>query len=128
MLFRSGTAIDADLAFYPGAAPLRALVVRTYPLPGGVPPLGGATVEEGLGEVAASLAADPWSASWPLLLREVVPGRTTLGGLPLHPADHDPWRLIAVSGGRPVTVAVEWTPYGLRPLSAWDAEGTAVPL
>ncbi|MFC4009843.1 SWIM zinc finger family protein [Nonomuraea purpurea] len=141
----TGTTIDADLTFYPGAAPLRALVAARHGAvspdelvaeqpptspeaasPGNprVPP--GMTPDEALDEVAGALADDPWTDSWPLVLSGVVPGSATLGGLPLHPKARDPWRLIAVSGGHPVTVAVEWTPQGLRPLTTWDEEGTAV--
>ncbi|MEV0233090.1 SWIM zinc finger family protein [Nonomuraea sp. NPDC050786] len=151
----TGTTIDADLAFYPGAAPLRALVAARYDsgeddassgAPPGAPPPddggsrggppsddGGArggppgvAPDEALDEVARVLAEDPWTESWPLVLAGVVPGRASLGALPLHPVARDPWRLIAVSGGRPLTVAVEWTPRGLRPLTTWDDEGTAV--
>lgn len=129
----TGTTIDADLAFYPGAAPLRALVATrhlTDPLPseGAVPaevPVG-VSAGEALEEVARVLADDPWTESWPVVLAGVVPGRTAVGGLPLHPRARDPWRLIAVSGGRPVTLAAEWTPQGLRPLTTYDDEGTAV--
>ncbi|NJP89149.1 SWIM zinc finger family protein [Nonomuraea sp. FMUSA5-5] len=121
----TGTTIDADLTYYPGAAPLRALVAARHDTvaSAGVPP--GKSPDEALDEVAGALAEDPWTESWPLVLTGVVPGRTSLGGLPLHPRAHDPWRLIAVSGGHPVTVAAEWTPQGLRPLTAWDDE-TAV--
>ncbi|MFI6595542.1 SWIM zinc finger family protein [Nonomuraea sp. NPDC050536] len=142
-----GTVIDAALAFYPGAAPLRAIVVPAaspefQPFegapaagsprsPGGEvgfeePP--GVSVAEGLAQVGGVLAADPWIESWPLVLRDVVPEAEMLGGLPLHPRDREPWRLIAVAGGRPVTVAVDWTPAGLRPLATWADDGTAVPL
>ncbi|MFF4193046.1 SWIM zinc finger family protein [Nonomuraea sp. NPDC001831] len=125
----TGTTIDADLAFYPGAAPLRALVAArhdTDPLPGEGAPPAGVPVGEALEEVARVLADDPWTESWPVVLAGVVPGRTAVGGLPLHPRARDPWRLIAVSGGRPVTLAAEWTPQGLRPLTTYDDEGTAV--
>jgi hypothetical protein len=40
-------------------------------------------------------------------------------GVPLDPAVGAPWRLVAASAGRPVTVAGEWTATGLRPLSVW---------
>ncbi|MEU7829052.1 SWIM zinc finger family protein [Nonomuraea sp. NPDC049129] len=161
----TGTTIDADVAFYPGAAPLRALVATRHATPrslptdrttfadqgeatgrsapdyradldggadfggrrdlgGRVPP--GVSPETALGEIAAAVAADPWTDSWPVVLAGVVPGRTSVGGFPLHPRSRDPWRLIAVSGGRPVTVAAEWTPLGLRPLTTWADDGTAV--
>ncbi|MFI6292441.1 SWIM zinc finger family protein [Nonomuraea sp. NPDC050790] len=89
---------------------------------------GAVSVEAALEEVAGAVAADPWTDAWPLLLGGVVPGRTELGGLPLHPACHDLWRLIAVSGGGPVTVAAEWTPRGLRPLTVWDDDARPVAL
>ncbi|MBB5078221.1 SWIM zinc finger family protein [Nonomuraea endophytica] len=153
-----GATLEAALAFYPAAAPLRALVVDldgeeppgfvlppgavepgphgAFPAPDGL--RGGSSaaglgswavsVEEALEEVAGAVAADPWTDAWPLLLDGVVPGRADLGGLPLCPVCHDPWRLIAVSGGGPVTVAVEWTPLGLRPLTVWDDDARPVPL
>lgn len=124
----TGTTIDAELAFYPGAAPLRALVAVRHDtaaaLPPAVPP--GASPYAALDEVAGAVASDPWLESWPLVLTGVVPGHDSLAGLSLHPRARDPWRLIAVSGGHPLTVAVEWTPRGLRPLTTWDDDGTAV--
>ncbi|MGA5762553.1 SWIM zinc finger family protein [Nonomuraea bangladeshensis] len=122
----TGVALDADVAFYPGAAPLRALVAdRHGTVPAAGPPPGGPP-EQALEEVARAVAEDPWVESWPVVLTDVVPERTALGGLPLHPAAHDPWRLLAVSGGHPLTVAAEWTPRGLRPLTTWDDDGAAV--
>ena len=50
------------------------------------------------------------------------------GALPLHPGAGDCWPLFALSGGRPLTVAGEWTPRGLWPLTAWDEDGRPVPL
>ncbi|GIH92641.1 SWIM zinc finger family protein [Planobispora siamensis] len=173
----TGTVVDADLAFYPGASPLRAVVATRHgaapstvpqdavpsvashgaasavasqdavPDPArhdsvserasgpdtAVPP--GSTPEQALREVADALAGDPWTDSWPIVLDGVVPmgnGSWLLGdasgGLPLHPSAGTPWRLVAVSGGHPLTVAAEWTPRGLRPLSTWDEEGRVVVL
>ncbi|MFF0769084.1 SWIM zinc finger family protein [Nonomuraea wenchangensis] len=122
----TGVTLDADLAFYPGAAPLRALVAdRHGTVPAAGPPPGGPP-EEALEEVARAVAEDPWVESWPVVLADVVPERTAIGGLPLHPSARDPWRLLAVSGGHPLTVAAEWTPRGLRPLTTWDDDGAAV--
>ncbi|MFI7447632.1 SWIM zinc finger family protein [Nonomuraea sp. NPDC049714] len=168
----TGTTIDADLAFYPGASPLRALVATrhratdpTTPTAthggvrgvagdaggsaergghgfagggsgdgaarggagvaeGRVPP--GATPEEAMEEIGAVLAGDPWADSWPIVLAGVVPEETSLGGFPLHPRRGDIWRLLAVSGGRPLTVAAEWTPQGIRPLTTWDEDEATV--
>jgi len=40
-------------------------------------------------------------------------------GLPLDPAAGEPWRLVAVTAGRPATVTGEWSTAGLRPLGVW---------
>lgn len=130
----AATTIDAELAFYPGATPLRALVADRHGVVRAGPPPG-VTPEEALDEVARALAGDPWLESWPVVLDGVVPGRerTLLlsgsagegepaPGVPLHPETGVPWRLIAVSGGHPVTVGLEWTPRGFRPLTVWDVE------
>lgn len=127
-----GTTIDADLAFYPGASPLRALVAeRRGAVDAGPPP--GTKVSQVPASIAEVLAADPWTDSWPLVLAGAVPCLDGLAdeegnALPLHPSVGVPWRLLAVSGGRPLTVAAEWTPRGLRPLTAWDEEGRVVRL
>ena len=129
-----GTEADADLVFYPGAVPLRAVVLSKYDAFDGSPPAGG-TIAGLLASHAAALAGDPWLDTWPAVL-DVTPARSPVPavsdaaghGLPLHPDAGDCWPLFAISGGRPVTVAGEWTPRGLWPLTAWDEGGMAVPL
>jgi hypothetical protein len=123
-----GTELDADLCFYPDhlrvqiagrhapAAPITAVAAASPP-------------PAALEEYALALAADPWLERWPMVLAGVVPSTTdrrqwclTDGGgdgVPLDPAAGAPWRLVAAAGGRPVTVAGEWTAAGLRPLSVW---------
>jgi len=127
-----GTQVGADLAFYPGSLPLRALVVTRHDtIRGGAPP--SATIAGLLGEYAATLGQDPWLDIWPCVL-EAIPARAPLpclcdaGGavLPLHPGAGDCWPLFALSGGSPLTLAGEWTPRGLWPLTAWDQDGMAV--
>ena len=129
-----GTGTDADLVFYPGAVPLRAVVLARHETIGGGPPDGG-TIAGLLACYAAVLAADPWQDSWPAVL-QVTPARAPApvvrdadgDALPLHPGAGDCWPLFAVSGGRPVTLAGEWAPRGLWPLTAWDQGGMVVPL
>jgi hypothetical protein len=129
-----GIAADAELVFYPAAVPLRALVAtsRDEVRPG--PPPGG-TVAQLLAAWAGALGEDPWLDSWPAVLT-ATPARSPRPcvfdasgqALPLHPGAGDCWTLFALSGGRPLTVAGEWTPRGLWPLTAWDEGGMAVPL
>jgi hypothetical protein len=130
-----GTEANLELAFYSGALPLRALVVSSEATRRAAPPAGG-TVTGLLGEWAQALSQDPWLDTWPAVLSAVTPVRAPLPGLadpggnalPLHPGAGDCWPLFAVSGGRPLTVAGEWTSRGLWPLTAWDESGLAVPL
>ena len=129
-----GTQTDADFAFYPAAVPLRALVANRHDTsPGGVPP--GATVAGLLAGYAAALGQDPWLDTWPAVLA-ATPARAPRpclydaagDALPLHPGAGECWPLLALSGGHPLTVAGEWTPRGLWPLTAWDQDGMVVPL
>jgi hypothetical protein len=137
-----GTEADAELAFYPAAVPMRALVAVKHDQARAGAPDGG-TVAELLASWAKALGADPWLDSWPAVLAAtpvtpvtpVTParsGRPCLldangDALPLHPGAGDCWPLFALSGGGPLTVAGEWSPRGLWPLTGWDQTG-AVPL
>jgi len=128
-----GTSFDADLCFYPGAAPLRALVKDrlTTPRPMAAP-AGATSLREALSGWTAVLAAEPWRYDVPMLLAGVTPSAdghlTDSAGesLPLAAGHREPWWLLAAAGGAPATVAAEWTPSGLRPLAAW-VEGRFVP-
>jgi hypothetical protein len=132
-----GTAVDADLHFYPGAQPLRALVgVRHAPATSCPSAVGGVPIARMLREYSHSLAGDPWLDRWPVLLEGVAPvpngSRWVLvdeagDGIRLLTGAVQPWRLLAASGGRPVRLAGEWTPDGLRALTVW-AEGRPAPL
>lgn len=122
-----GTALDADLCFYPDH--LRVLIARRYAPAAPLTSVSAASpVAAAMREYARALAADPWLERWPVVLADVLPAKVGERwcvaaddgrGLPLDPAVGAPWRLVAAAAGRPVTVAGEWTATGLRPLSAW---------
>ena len=125
-----GSTVDAELHFHPGTAPLRALVGTRYGEPGPLLPWTGGSLDDAAREFAAAVAADPWTTSWPVLLSGLTPvhGEPRWAGIdetgravPLLAGGADLWRLLAVSGGRPVPLAAEFTAAGLRPLSVTDA-------
>jgi hypothetical protein len=128
-----GTEFRGDLTFYPGAAPLRALVASRD---SGAEPFRSPDGATGLGHAlagwASTVAAEPWRHDAPVLLAGVTPtddgwlADTTGAALPLAAGHREPWWLLAASGAAPVTVAAEWSPSGLRPLAAW-AGGEFVP-
>ncbi|WP_433366411.1 SWIM zinc finger family protein [Actinoplanes sp. CA-142083] len=121
-----GTEFRGDLTFYPGAAPLRALVAERasaaepFHAPDGAVPL-----SEALGRWATTVAAEPWRYDAPVLLAGVTPtddgwlADESGAALPLAPGHREPWWLLAAAGAAPATVAAEWSPAGLRPLAAW---------
>jgi hypothetical protein len=122
-----GQAFRATLAFYPSATPLRAAVRPTI-VPDGevtaVPETVG--LDEVVGGHAARLSRNPFLAAWPSAIHDVVPvrrdGRLLVrdadgNALPVTPTWLGP-RLLAISGGHPVTLVAEWDGTWLRPLSA----------
>ncbi|HEV8173921.1 MAG TPA: SWIM zinc finger family protein, partial [Actinoplanes sp.] len=128
-----GTELDADLCFYPGALPMRALVAERYGTPRPLTaPAGAHGSRAALAGWTAALAAEPWRYDCPVLLAGVVPSEDGWlidpagEALPLAPGHREPWWLLAAAGGAPATVAAEWSPSGLRPLAAW-ANGRYVP-
>ena len=122
--FVSGTVVEAELAFYPGAIPLRAVVrsrtgvaTRAEELPGH------GTLEAFLDHTSTATAGQPWLERLPVTLEAVVPllyGGCWLvcdrdgGVLPLAGGEH--WSLLSLSGGHPVDLAAEWDGEVLLPL------------
>jgi hypothetical protein len=129
--FVSGTVVEGELAFYPGAYPLRAVVrsragaaTRAEELPGH------GTLEAFLDHTSTMTASQPWLQRLPATLESVVPllagGRWLVRdrdgeALPLAGGDH--WTLLSLSGGHPVDLAAEWNGETLLPLGV-VTEGT----
>lgn len=124
-----GNVLPASIARYPGSAPLRVVVAERCgePEPGGPPPAWDDL--EALADArATAFTANPWLESWPVSVTEVVPdhrrgrwflidrrGRTS----DLRVADEAGWRLLALSGGRPVQLLGELEDDAVIPLGAW---------
>jgi len=128
-----GTAIDAELTYFPSSYPLRAVVQQRHGPPTaferlpGFPDLIAAT-----SAYAAALAQMPWIERFPLTLHQIVPARAgehwlvrdhTGRSVPLASSFGQGWRLLALSGGRPLTLFGEWDGVSLLPLSVWAEEG-----
>ncbi len=100
------------------------------------------SVTGGLAAYAEALCADPWLESWPVVLADVVPlhaegvwqvaDAAGEAALPVAPgvAEAGLWRLIALAGGRPLTIFGECGHRGFVPHTAWSpaAPDEAVPL
>jgi hypothetical protein len=124
-----GSLIDADLAFFTSAAPLRGLIKEQREVlerTGTV--TGHSTVASAYSAFADALAANPWLELYPLVLVNVFVQerngtwlvRDGAGGvLPLSSRFARGWHVMAASGGSPVTLAAELDGEELDPLSFW---------
>ena len=138
-----GLALDAEVSAYPGAGQLRAALGEQFAPPAHTtvrPP--GVSVARAAATYGEALRDDPWLDSHPVTLGRVIP--TPDGdtwqladadgelALPLTPAARSGsglWRLVALSGGTPVTVFGECGHRGFTPLTAWpEGPGEAVSL
>lgn len=138
MTVAPGMELDADVHFYPGRPPLRALIgnrraehERTRDL---VVDAKTSTVAAARDAWAAALAADPWLTVWPAMVR----GRVTAGPvgertqfvvageggerLAVCGPEHLRWQALTAGGGDPVTWLGELRPEGFNPLALVDPE------
>ncbi|MET8721191.1 SWIM zinc finger family protein [Streptomyces misionensis] len=128
-----GLVLDAELTGYPGAGQSRAALGERFaaPAPAGFRPPG-VTTADAVARYGTALREDPWLESVPVTLERVVPvpdgERWQLAdadrdsALPLTRTARSrpgPWRLLALSGGAPVTVFGECGHRGFTPLTAW---------
>lgn len=126
-----GARQTADVVYWPSACPQRARFAARRGEVGGIAGrLPGSTDIEGfLRQTAEALARQPWLDRFLAILGGVVPVPRAAAwlirdekGYGLSLAGKEHWKLLAVSGGRPVDVAGEWDGEALTPLGV-AAEG-----
>lgn len=133
----AGTCVEAELAFFPGAYPLRAVVKERRSAEAFMQKdfvqveLGYASVDKATEAYAGALARSPWLEIFPMLLREVTPQLMDESWivrdaascfLPLAEKFSGKWQLLAASGGNPVRLFGEWNGTELLPLGVWYEE------
>lgn len=122
-----GTIVDADLVFFPGAYPQRALIKTRH---GGTEPL--TAMSGGYGAIAPALDAwrqalahHPWFDSFPIALQTVhllQDGDSWFvqdqagDCFPLNLPVPQLWQMVALAGGRPFTLFGEWGQFQFTPL------------
>jgi hypothetical protein len=123
-----GTATQAEIVYFPSNYPTRAKVKQQVPSDSFIPEFDGmADFQSFLKAFSLALAANPWLMDFPCMLQEVTPlirdGKLLLmdkNQTMVPTADRDllGWQLVALSGGKPISVFGEWTGNELVPLSA----------
>lgn len=125
----TGTALDADLVFFPGATPLRALVKTRLSEPSVIETMPGySTLLQANAACASNLTQNPWLERVPFPLKQVIPV-TALERrflidieerrLPISPKFEHFWQLLSLSGGHPMDLFAEWDGETLLPLTVW---------
>jgi len=127
--FVTGAAIEAELVFFPGAYPLRAIVKQRQGAP--APPeriSGYAKIVDAHEAFTSAMAAYPWLEKFPMPLLNVTPLRrgdewfvrdAEGRALKIAPRFEFGWTMLALSGGRGIDVFGEWDGDHLWPLSAF---------
>jgi hypothetical protein len=129
--WRAGQAFNGEIVFYPSAFPLRAIVKQQK---GTVAmfeePRGYHTLERFFEHYTKALAQNPWVFYFPCYLESVIPtmedGRLYIIDeekkyIEALPKDQMAWKLIALSGGGPISIFGEWTGEFFLPLSVMEA-------
>ncbi|MEU6403494.1 SWIM zinc finger family protein [Streptomyces sp. NPDC046985] len=131
-----GRAVDAEVAAFPGGGQPRVALGAQLapPAPTRIRPHG-VTTAQAAARYGEALRDDPWLESVPATLRDVVPvpdgdswqlaDAGADAALPLTPTARSRpglWRLVALSGGAPVTVFGECGHRGFTPLTVWTRD------
>jgi len=125
--WQTGHIYSGELVYYPGSYPLRALIKLPDPTGESIESLKGATsINHFLEDYAKALVENPWLSDFPVCLEKAIPVQTKDGlilvdsekkYIPALTRPEETWRLLALSGGHPLTVFGEWTGDALLPLS-----------
>ncbi|HKQ75739.1 MAG TPA: SWIM zinc finger family protein [Blastocatellia bacterium] len=125
----TGSVIEAELVFFPGAYPMRAIVKQRYGAPARLHRISGyAKIADAHEAFVGAMAANPWLEKFPTPLLNVTPlrrgdlwfARDAEGRvLKLAPRFEFGWKMLALSGGHAIDIFGEWDGDYLWPLSAF---------
>ncbi|HEX2915332.1 MAG TPA: SWIM zinc finger family protein [Chloroflexia bacterium] len=123
-----GSSFEAEIVYFPGSFPVRALIRQQYgPFMPYCQALKGTLIETALQDYAEALSVNPWLEELPVMLQAVVPARAGAewylrdeagSNLPVNPGFSQAWNLLALSGGKPLTVFGLWNGSYFSPSSA----------
>ncbi|MBA3856746.1 MAG: hypothetical protein C0507_07540 [Cyanobacteria bacterium PR.3.49] len=121
-----GHLLEAELVFFPGSFPIRALVRERHEQCASIDAFTAVSTEEALQNYARALASNPWIERFPLSIENVVPVRHANRWWLLDHNEHAlkmtvdnslGWQLITLSRGEPINVFGEWSDNEMRPLT-----------
>lgn len=123
-----GSQTQNELVYFPSNYPTRVKVKQQFPISSFVSEFDGSpTFDAFLDGFSAAVAANPWLMDFPCMLNQVMPimrdeklmlidSENTI--VPVADREMIGWKLLALSGGNPISIFGEWTGSELIPLSA----------
>jgi SWIM zinc finger len=130
-----GTAIDADLHWYPGGIALRAIIGRVNgePMPAAAGPAP-TTIADATKAYGWALAGEPWLERYPMCIAGVPAplgnGRWVIadhtGALAVAAGFTRMAEVVSVSGGYPIRIVGEWSAEGFAPLTLFGGDQAVV--
>lgn len=123
--------INAEVIYYPSHYPQRVLIKDYRKIPTPVETISGDTIPTAYAAYTDALRHQPWLNLFPMLLKDVYPLRTESGwiirdadgqALPIGHFIEGGWKLLAISGGYPLTIFGEWDGTRLLVLNVWTDE------
>lgn len=129
MDWKEGDVLEAELVYYPGAYPIRAVLKRfqknkiAFDVTHGYP-----AIEDFATAYAQALALNPWINTFPILLKAVYPYLEQEEFfvfdqkekvITLSMKGNQAWKLLAISGGQAISIFGEWDGQALHPISAF---------
>lgn len=126
--FAVGTEFNGELAYYPSSYPIRAAVKQQHSVTTEITNFSRATtIAQFMEQYAQAVGSNPWLSDFPCILSNVTPVIENKQLYIVDKANHQipildhqmtGWKLIALSGGMPISIFGEWTGRILVPLSA----------
>lgn len=124
----AGSCVDAELVFFKGANPLRALIKEQISVTSN-PAIEGIKNWKEISVYTSQVhATNPWINKLPVIIENIVPVKANDrwilrdengDGVMIHHGFQKPWKLMAISGGKPLRIFAVGRENNFEPLGAW---------
>ena len=124
----AGSCVDAELVFFKGANPLRALIKEQISVKSNPAIEGIKNWKEISAYTSQFHATNPWINKLPVIIENVVPVKANDRwilrdengeGVMIHRGFQNSWKLMAISGGKPLRIFAVGRENNFEPLGAW---------
>lgn len=123
-----GMCIQAELVFFPSLLPLRAIIKKQITSNHVALPIGLVNWQEATALLASQKAQLPFTTTSPLIVQQLIPvfinnqwflQDALQAIMPIYQADNVIWKLLAISGGQGLQMAVLAQQHSFLPIGVW---------